>query len=362
MGPGAVAERGRLRVKKVKALALFSGGLDSILAARLVMEQGIEVEAIQFVTPFFNYDILADIPAHKANMLARYGIHVEVEDISAGYLQLLRNPVHGFGKHFNPCIDCKIMMFVRAKRLLAEKGASFLISGEILGQRPMSQRRDTMNVIVRDSGTKSVLLRPLCAKLMQETAAEAAGLVDRSKLLGMNGRSRSPQIALAAKFGITDFPSPAGGCILADPILGQRIAQFYLGDSVLQSAEINVPDIRILLVGRQFMLPGGGWLIVGRDEKENDKLDKLVQREDARLEMDDWPGPLAVLKKAGSHYPDQHKLDEDLQLAAALVVRYGKKLPEKIGNKEVTCILGASTRRILAAPLADDIFREWQLR
>lgn len=349
-------------MKKVKALALFSGGLDSILATRLVMEQGIEVEAIQFVTPFFNYDILADIPAHKANMLARYGIHVEVEDISSGYLQLLHNPAHGFGKNFNPCIDCKIMMFARAKRLLAEKGASFLISGEILGQRPMSQRRDTMNVIERDSGTKSILLRPLCARLMQETAAEAAGLVDRSKLLGMNGRSRSPQIALAAKFGITDFPSPAGGCILADPILSQRIAHFYANDLVLQSAEINVPDVRSLLVGRQFMLPGGGWLIVGRDEKDNNKLDKLVQKEDARLEMDDWPGPLAVLKKAGSHYPDPGTLEEDLQLAAALVVRYGKKLPEKERGREVTCILGETCRRIFAAPLADDVFQKWILR
>ncbi|TKB25294.1 thiamine biosynthesis protein [Desulfopila sp. IMCC35006] len=348
-------------MKKVKGLSLFSGGLDSILATRVVMEQGIEVEAIQFVTPFFNYDILADIPAHKSKMLDQYGIYVEVEDISPGYLRLLHNPAHGFGKNFNPCIDCKIMMFARAKQLLAEKGASFLISGEILGQRPMSQRRDTMNVIERDSGTKSILLRPLCAQLMQETAVEAAGLVDRSKLLAMNGRSRSPQIELAAKYGITDFPSPAGGCILADPILSKRIAQFYAGDSVLQSAEICVPDIRALLVGRQFILPGGGWLIVGRDEKDNNKLEKLIQAEDARLEMEEWPGPLAVLKKAGSQYPDHEKLEIDLQLAAALVVRYGRKLPENIGKGEVTCLLGTSRRLILAAPLADKIFREWQL-
>ena len=348
-------------MKTVKALALFSGGLDSILAIRVVMEQGIEVEAIQFVTPFFNYDILADIRAHKVKMLAQYGIYVEIEDISAGYLHLLHNPAHGFGKNFNPCIDCKIMMFARAKQLLGEKGASFLISGEILGQRPMSQRRDTMNVIERDSGTKSILLRPLCAQLMKETAVEAAGLVDRSKLLGMNGRSRSPQIALAAKFGITDFPSPAGGCILADPILSQRISQFYSGDSVLQAAEISVPDIRALLVGRQFMLPGGGWLIVGRDEKENIKLEKLIQVEDARLEMEEWPGPVAVLKKAGSQYPDQDELEKDLHLAAALVVRYGRKLPEDIGRQEVTCILGSTRRLISAAPLADDIFQEWKL-
>lgn len=348
-------------MKKIKALSLFSGGLDSILATRVVMEQGIEVEAIQFVTPFFNYDILDDIEAHQLKMMAQYGIKVEVEDISSGYLQLLHNPVHGFGKNFNPCIDCKIMMFSRAKQLLKEKGASFLISGEVLGQRPMSQRRDTMNVIERDSGTRSILLRPLCAQLMNETEAEAKGWVDRTKLLRMCGRSRSPQIALAAKYGVTNFPAPAGGCILADPILSKRIAQLYSSNSVLKTAEIAVPDIRVLLVGRQFILPGGGWLIVGRDEKDNIKLEKLAQAEDAVLLMEDWPGPLAVLKKAGSQYPDSDKLEKDIELAASLVVRYAKKLPENTTTGEVTCTLGTNRRVILAEPLADDIFREWGL-
>lgn len=347
-------------MNKIKALSLFSGGLDSILATRVVMDQGVEVDAIQFVTPFFNYDILDDVAAHKRKMLAQYGINVEVEDISTGYLQLLHNPLHGFGKNFNPCIDCKIMMFARAKQLLEEKGASFLISGEVLGQRPMSQRRDTMNVIERDSGTKSILLRPLCAQLMPETEAEAAGWVDRAKLFRMSGRSRSPQIALAAKFGITDFPAPAGGCILADPILSQRIAQLYSSESVLQSADITVPDIRVLLVGRQFLLPGGGWLIVGRDEKDNNRLEKLVQAEDAVLLMEEWPGPLAVLKKAGNHYLDKEKLERDLQRAASLVVRYGKKLPEN-SKGAVTCTLGATRRVIFAEPLADDIFQDWVL-
>lgn len=352
-------------MKKVKALSLFSGGLDSILATRLVMDQGVEVEAIQFVTPFFNYNILDNIEAHKQRIQAKYGINVLVEDISTGYLQLLHNPVHGFGKNFNPCIDCKIMMFSRAKELLAERGADFLISGEVLGQRPMSQRRDTMNVIERDSGTKSLLLRPLCAQLMTETKAEIEGWVDRTKLLQMSGRSRSPQIALAAQFGITDFPTPAGGCILADPILSQRIAQLYSRESILKSAAITVLDIRVLLVGRQFILPGGGWLIVGRDERDNARLEKLAQAEDAVLLMEEWPGPLAVLKKAGSQYPDLEKLEKDLELAASLVVRYGKKQPGNTGKGtkgEVTCTLGASRRVILAEPLADAVFQDWGLR
>ncbi len=349
-------------MKKIKALSLFSGGLDSILATRVVMEQGVEVEAIQFVTPFFNYDILHDIEGHKQKMLAQYGISVEVEDISAGYLQLLHNPAHGFGKNFNPCIDCKIMMFTRAKQLLVEKGASFLITGEVLGQRPMSQRRDTLNVIARDSGTKSILLRPLCAQFMNETLPEAEGWVDRQKLLRMSGRSRSPQIALAKEYGITDFPSPAGGCILADPILSQRIAQLYSSESVLKSVEITATDIRVLLIGRQFLLPGGGWLIVGRDEKDNNRLEKLAKAEDAVLFMDDWPGPLAVLKKAGSYYLDEIKLEKDLELAASLVVRYAKKLPEGLSKGKVTCTLGHNRRIIHAEPLADDVFRDWAVR
>lgn len=346
-------------MSKVKALSLFSGGLDSILATRLIMAQGIEVEAVQFVTPFFNYDVLDDVEAHKARIKALYGIDVFVEDISTNYLRLLHNPVHGFGKNFNPCIDCKIMMFRRAKALLEERGAAFLISGEVLGQRPMSQRRDTMNVIERDSGTRSLLLRPLCAQLMDETEPEIKGLVDRSKLLRMSGRGRSAQIALAAEYGITDYPAPAGGCILADPILSKRIAQLYEADNTLASISINVPDIRVLLVGRQVMLPGGGWLVLGRDEKDNDKLLQLAQPDDAVLLMEEWPGPTALLKKAATRFADEAQLKELLRLSASLVVRYGRKLPEGQGETEVTCTLGDSKSVITTGPFAGEEFRAW---
>lgn len=348
-------------MKQIKALALFSGGLDSILAARLIIDQGIDVLAVQFVTPFFNYAILSDPEGHRERIFRKYGIKVLVEDISEGYLQLLHNPAHGFGKNFNPCIDCKIMMFARAREMLAEQGASFLISGEVLGQRPMSQRRDTMNLIERDSGTRSLLLRPLCAQLMNETVPELEGWVDRSKLLRMSGRGRSAQIALAAQFGITDFPAPAGGCILADPILSRRIKYLYSSDSALQSADISVSDIRMLLLGRQFVLPGGGWLIVGRDEKENNSLIDLADREDGVLLMEEWPGPVGVLKKAASRYPDAEKLAMAIDQAAAIVVRYGKKLPAGQELGEVTCSLGGSKKLILAKSLADEVCRDWAM-
>jgi hypothetical protein len=348
-------------MKQIKALALFSGGLDSILAARLIIDQGIDVLAVQFVTPFFNYAILGDPEGHRERIFRKYGIKVLVEDISEGYLRLLHNPAHGFGKNFNPCIDCKIMMFARAKEMLAEQGASFLISGEVLGQRPMSQRRDTMNLIERDSGTRSLLLRPLCAQFMTETVPELEGWVDRSKLLRMSGRGRSAQIALAREFGITDFPAPAGGCILADPILSRRIKHLYSSDSVLQSADISVSDIRMMLLGRQFVLPGGGWLIVGRDEKENNSLIDLADREDAVLLMEEWPGPVGVLKKAVSRYADADQLAMAIDRAAALVVRYGKKLPAGQERGEVTCSLAGAKRLILAGPLADEVFRDWAM-
>ncbi len=348
-------------MKRVRAISLFSGGLDSILATRLVMAQDIDVVAVQFVTPFFHYDILANVEQHRRDMLEKYGINVMVQDISEDYIKLLHNPAHGFGKNFNPCIDCKIMMFEKAREMLGELQASFLISGEVLGQRPMSQRRDTLNLIERDSRTRSLLLRPLSALLMPETEAERAGLVDRSQLLKMNGRSRSPQLALAARYGITDFPAPAGGCVLADPILSRRIKEMYRVDSGLSSSKISVADIRSLLLGRQFILPGGGWLIVGRDERENGMLHDLAQPEDAVLLMEDWPGPTAVLKRISERYADSAALEDDLRNVAAIVIRLGRKRPAGKKEAEVSCTLGEKKELFIAEPLLDELFYDWRL-
>jgi tRNA-uridine 2-sulfurtransferase len=334
---------------KVRALGLFSGGLDSILACRVVAAQGVEVRAIRFVSPFFGYEILQDPEKYQRDIQHKYGIDVLVEDISNQYLDLLRNPAHGFGKNFNPCIDCKIFMFSRAREMMTELGASFLISGEVLGQRPMSQRRDTLNVIARDSGNRPILLRPLSAKLMRETEAERAGLVDRERLLDFSGRGRSRQIALAREFGVTDFPSPAGGCTLADPILSRRIARMYAGDFALQPEEITCLDIQFLLIGRQFQLPGGGWLILGRDEKENIRLANMYQESDALLSMETRPGPTAILRRATSLPVD--KLNEDLQGAASLVVRYGKKMPNSPRAAEVDVFFKGEKKVLLIEPV-----------
>lgn len=348
-------------MSKVKALSLFSGGLDSILATRLVMEQGIEVTAVKFVSPFFNYDILRDVEGYCREVKEKYGIHTVVEDISEGYLEMLRNPAYGYGKNFNPCVDCKIYMVNRAKEMLEEYGASFLITGEVIGQRPMSQRRDTLNVISRDSASRPFLLRPLCAKLMAPTQAEEDGLVDREKLQNFSGRGRARQIALAAEYGITDYPSPAGGCVLADPILSRRIENFYDDNFVVKYADMTVTDVLLLLVGRQFLLPNGGWLMLGRDERDNDKLEAFAEDGDALLGMEERPGPIALLRRASTCYADEGALKKDLDYAAGLVVRYGKRLKDGPQTGEVICTLDGEKKTLIVDPLADEISREWML-
>ncbi len=328
------------------------------------MAQGVEVEAVQFVTPFFNYEILQDIAAYKRQVKKQFGISVYVEDLSENYLQMLHQPQHGFGKNFNPCIDCKIMMMRRARALMAERGASFLVSGEVLGQRPMSQRRDTFNVISRDSATRDILLRPLSAKLMPETAAERNGWVQREALYSISGRGRSAQIALAKELGIKGYPAPAGGCILADPILSRRIKALYSGDTLLQDrAQVCAADIHSLLVGRQLRLPeevGGGWLILGRDERENDRLAQLAAEDDALLFMEEWPGPSALLKKAAL-FDDVDLLMKNLVIAASLIVRYGKRIPPQQSrrSRQVFCQFAGEKTVLEAEAFAGDEYRQW---
>jgi tRNA U34 2-thiouridine synthase MnmA/TrmU len=330
------------------AIALFSGGLDSMLACRLLMEQGIRVQAIKFVTPFFGYDLLAREEAYRRQVREQYGIEVSVRDVSAPYLELLRNPAHGFGKNFNPCVDCKILLVTEARRLFAEFGASFLITGEVLGQRPMSQRHDTLRVIERDSGCEGLLLRPLCAKRLKPTQPELEGLVDRERLLGFSGRSRAPQIALAARYGIEDFPSPAGGCILTDPILAARIRRFYE-----EQPRFTPADIRLLLVGRLFRLEHGGLLAMGRKEQENDRLIELLAPEDWMImAAHDRPGPTAILRF--SDHP------ADLRAAAGLVARYSKKSDEGPTEVEVVAEKGERVEKITAAPLPEEAYRPWR--
>ena len=299
-------------MKEKRAIALFSGGLDSILACRLMAEQGVDVRAVTFVSPFFGYDLLARQAEHCREIKQKYGINLTLVEISAAYMTMLRNPPHGYGKHFNPCLDCKIFMMTRAREMMAELEASFIISGEVVGQRPMSQRRDALRVVERESGCEGILLRPLCAQRLEPTSPELTGLVDRQRLAGLSGRSRAGQMAMAARFGFDDYPTPAGGCILTDPIVSKRIKAYYA-----EHERVSAADMRLLMVGRQFKLPMGGWLVIGRKEAENNILEGLRQVGDRCLMLKDRPGPTGILRYL--------KEPAELVTAAALIARYGKK-------------------------------------
>jgi len=294
-----------------KAFSLLSGGLDSLLATRLVMAQGIEVVGLHFITPFFGYEAKGREADYIENMRRNYGIAARVIDVGEEYLQILRHPRYGYGKNFNPCVDCKVFLFSKAKGMLEEEKADFLVTGEVLGQRPMSQRRDTLRIVERDSGTAGLLLRPLSARNLNPTQPEALGIVDREKLLGLKGRGRKPQIKMAAEFGIRNFPAPAGGCVLTDPILSKRIRSHFHSHPV-----VTVNEVLLLQVGRQFRLGDQAWFILGRNEEENNKLEGLKGEGDLFLKMDEIPGPLGVLRGKGNR--------DRIRQAAAILVRYSK--------------------------------------
>jgi tRNA U34 2-thiouridine synthase MnmA/TrmU len=298
-------------MSKGKAFSLLSGGLDSLLATRLVMAQGIEVIGLHFITPFFGYESKGREAEYADRMRREYGIAARVIDVGEEYFQILRHPRHGYGKNFNPCVDCKVFLFSKAKRLLQEEKADFLVTGEVLGQRPMSQRRDTLRIVERDSGTEGLLLRPLSARNLKPTQPEILGMVDREKLLGLTGRGRKPQIKLAEELGIRNYPAPAGGCVLTDPILSARIRNHFAVHPT-----VSVKEVLLLQVGRQFSLADRGWLILGRNEAENGKLAGLGQEGDFFLRMEEYPGPLGLLR--GKRDPD------GIRPAAAVLVRYGK--------------------------------------
>lgn len=273
-------------MKSYHALALFSGGLDSILAAKTVMAQGLEVLCLHFVSPFFGK------PRNIERWRDIYGLDIVPVDVSAAYVAMLTaGPAHGLGKCLNPCVDCKILMLRRAKALLPDYGASFLVTGEVLGQRPMSQRLDALNIISRDSGTRDILLRPLCAKKMPPIAAETSGLVDREKLHNFGGRGRKDQLALAREYGVTEIPTPAGGCLLTEQPSARRFFPLFLH---LRAPEPR--DFVLANIGRQYWA-GPRWLAIGRNESDNNLLGGLRREGDLLFKVRDYPGPLGLARQ-----------------------------------------------------------------
>ncbi len=290
----------------MKALCLFSGGLDSQLAVCLIKQQGIEVVGVNFKTPFFGAN---DKTIKAASDL---GIELLTPDISDIYIpKVLKNPVYGYGKNFNPCIDCHGFMLKQAGEMMNEHEASFLITGEVVGQRPMSQNKSAMNAVDKLSGMRGFIVRPLTAKLLEPSEPEKNGWIDRDKLLDINGRSRTRQMELAEQFGINDYPSPAGGCLLTDAGYAKRLSRYF--DF---TADPDPAELAILKLGRHFYLNTGVLLIVGRNQSENNLINNSTMPGDRLLKVLDRPGPLAMLRSSDT------VSQEDIETAASIVARY----------------------------------------
>ncbi len=292
----------------MKALALFSGGLDSVLAMKLIVDQGVEVVAVNINIGFGS---TGDRLEHMQNMCNQIGVKLEVLDLRQLYLdEVLFDPKYGYGKNFNPCIDCHGFMFRYTGQLLEKFNASFMISGEVLGQRPMSQRKDALEQVKKLSSFDDLIVRPLSAKLMNPSKPELEGWIDREKLLDINGRSRERQLQLAKEIGLEDFESPGGGCLLTEIQFSNRLKDFTAFD------KLEVEDIDTLKAGRHLRLPDGAKLIIGRHQEDNEKLKQTNSDKYYKARILDATGPLSLIQKGAS--------DADNLLAAQLIVTYGK--------------------------------------
>jgi tRNA U34 2-thiouridine synthase MnmA/TrmU len=293
-----------------KAIALLSGGLDSTLAILLLRRQAIEVTAVTFLTHFgCNVGDSSSCSSDSSSNAAKFGFTVKLCHLSDKFMEIVKNPKFGHGKNMNPCVDCRILMLREAKVLMEMMGADFVATGEVLGQRPMSQRRETFPLIDREAGLEGYVLRPLTAKLLKPTVPELEGLVDKEKFCDFSGRSRKPQIALAKELGLTDYPAPAGGCLLTEPTYSYRLKEL-----MRHKPDPDVRDLMLLRLGRHFRTPGGCKVVVGRDMEENEKLKPLAEDGDFNMWVEGFGSPLALLEVGAS--------EEDIRMAAALCARY----------------------------------------
>ena len=329
----------------MKAIALLSGGLDSTLAAKVMLEQGIELEALNFLTVFCTCTNRGETCLASQKAVDALGIPLKVFNVSKEYLDVVKHPEHGYGSNMNPCIDCRIFMLRKAKAYMEGVKASFIVTGEVLGERPMSQRRDAMRLIEKEAGLDGLILRPLSAKLLPASVPEKEGWVDREKFLNIQGRSRKPQISLAEQFGIHDYPCPAGGCLLTDPQFARRMK-----DLILHDPDFSVNDVHLLKVGRHFRLSPSVKLVVGRNEEENQKIETFSQGGDLMLNILHHPGPLSLLR--GISDPSE------IKTAASITVRYSKA--KDLDKVEVVCNKAGEEfqQRIFVSSISDGKIRE----
>jgi len=321
----------------MKAICVFSGGLDSMLAAEIIRDQGIDVLALFFETPFFG-------PDKAASSAGAMGLALKVVDITQRHLEVVRHPKHGYGAHMNPCVDCHSLMFRIAGEMLKPEGAAFAVTGEVLGQRPMSQNKGALNRIAAESGLHDLLVRPLSAKLLSPTLPEERGWIQREKLYDFQGRSRKPQMELARRLNLPDYPSPAGGCLLTEKVFSRRLKDLLAG-----TTEVQTKDLELLKSGRHFRIGPNTKVVVGRNKEENERIQSLAGEQDIILKSINGPGPTVLVSGESTA--------EVIETAVGITIAYsdtaGRKI-SKVGIKK-----GKADIITLSAPVQDKgVFRD----
>jgi len=323
----------------MRAVALLSGGLDSILALKLILEQGIEVVALNLILPF-----LSEKGDYAGATARRFGIPLVRVEAGEEYLAILRSPKYGYGSAMNPCIDCHIYMLRKAKAVAEQVDASFIVTGDVLGERPMSQHRRALELEDKEACVEGKVLRPLSARLLPETIPERAGWIDRSKLLAIRGKSRKTQIALAKRYNLGDaYPTPSGGCLLTCREFASRVRDILMHD---KDRALTMKEVELLKVGRHFRF-GASRIIVGRNERENEVLKQLRDADDYLFEVRGCGSPITILKGSKSR--------EAVELAAKLTVRYSDAVVDADADTEtvVEYWAGDEMRKMVVPPLKD---------
>ncbi len=315
-----------------KALALYSGGLDSLLSVLIVKEQKVDVIALKFLTGF-----VSPLKEDDFNYAKQFDFEIREIDISEKFIEILKKPKHGYGKNLNPCIDCKILMLKEAKELMSAYKASFIITGEVISQRPMSQKKELLTVIEKESSLQGMILRPLSAKLFPPTKSEIEGVINRNLLYDISGRTRKPQIALAKKYGIEKIPQPAGGCLLTDPSFCKKVKD------LMAHNELTLKNVELLKVGRHFRISEKCKAIVGRDEKENKLI--LSKYKGLFLYPSDLKGPVVLLSGDYS--------EKEIDITASICVYYSKRKNAEIVIKSET----DEQRKIYDAILEEEVVK-----